>query len=131
MSREPRVRRPRQRSTKRLFAATTLACEALLVFFATLVAYGIEPMAERHTSYLVAGGVLILLCLLAAGMLRSPAGYWFGWVLQLVIVASGFVVPIMFVIGVAFAVIWFFALRIGGRVDREKAEVARRLADGT
>lgn len=129
MSREPRVRAPRERSTKRLFATTTLACEALLVFFATLVAYGIEPIPERHTSYLVAGGVLILLCLLTAGMLRSRVGYWVGWVLQLVLVASGVVVPIMFVIGVAFAVIWFFALRIGGRVDREKAEVARRLAD--
>lgn len=115
------------RSTKRLFAAVTLACEAMLVFFATLVAYALAD--PRQTSYLVAGGVLILLCLLCAGMLRSRAGYGLGWILQVVMIAGGFVVPMMFGIGVAFAVIWFFSLRIGGRVDREKAEVARRLAD--
>lgn len=118
-----------KRSTKRLFAATTLACEALLVFFATLVAYGLVPMEQRHVSYLVVGGSLILLCLLTAGLLRSPVGYVVGWVVQLLLIASGFVVPMMFGIGFAFAVIWFFALRLGGRIDREKAEVARKLAE--
>ncbi|WP_432562724.1 DUF4233 domain-containing protein [Kineococcus sp. SYSU DK003] len=118
-----------KRSTKRLFAATTLSCEALLVFFATLVAYGLVPMEDRSVSYLVVGGIVMLLCVLCAGMLRSPVGYVLGWVLQVVIVAGGFVVPMMFGIGAAFAVIWFFALRIGARVDREKAEVARRLAE--
>ncbi|WP_432540998.1 DUF4233 domain-containing protein [Kineococcus sp. SYSU DK002] len=118
-----------KRSTKRLFAATTLACEALLVFFATLVAYGLVPMDQRQVSYLVVGGAVILLCVLTAGMLRSRAGYVVGWVVQLLLVASGFVVPMMFGIGFAFAVIWFFALRLGGRIDREKAEVARKLAE--
>jgi hypothetical protein len=118
-----------RRSTKRMFAATTLICEAMLVFFATLVAFALEPIDQRHTSYLIVGGVLMLLCVLCAGMLRSRAGYALGWVLQAVMIAGGFVVPMMFGIGVAFAVIWFFALRIGGRVDREKAEVARRLAE--
>lgn len=118
-----------RRSTKRMFAATTLTCEALLVFFATLAAYGLVPIEDRHVSYLIVGGVVILLCVLCAGMLRSRAGYALGWILQIVLVASGFVVPMMFVIGFAFAVIWFFALRIGGRVDREKIEVARRLAE--
>jgi hypothetical protein len=115
------------RSTKRLFAATTLACEALLVFFATLVASQLSSVGQ--TTSLIAGGVLLLLCVLCAGALRSRAGYAFGWVLQVVMVAAGFVVPMMFGIGLGFAVIWFFALRIGARVDREKAEVARRLAD--
>jgi hypothetical protein len=110
-----------------MFAATTLICEAMLVFFATLVAYALAD--PRSTSYLVVGGVLMLLCVLCAGMLRSRAGYVLGWVLQVVMIAGGFVVPMMFGIGLAFALIWFFALRIGARVDREKAEVARRLAD--
>nr|WP_281372888.1 DUF4233 domain-containing protein [Kineococcus aurantiacus] len=114
-----------------MFAATTLTCEALLVFFATLVAYGLVPMQDRHAGYLAAGGALLLLCLVAAGTLRSRVGYALGWLVQVLLVAGGFVVPIMFVIGLGFAVIWFFALRIGGRVDREKAEVARRLAEGS
>lgn len=117
------------RNPKRMMAATVLVCEALLVFFATLVAYGLVPLEDRQVSYLVVGGVLMLLCVAAAGMLRTPRGYAFGWVLQAVIVAGGFIVPMMFVIGAGFAVIWFFAIRFGNRIEREQAEVARRLAD--
>ncbi len=82
------------RNPKRLMAATTLGSEALIVFFATLVAYGLVPMEQRSATYLVVGGVLVLLCLLAAGMLRRRGGYALGWVLQVVIIAGGFVVPV-------------------------------------
>jgi Protein of unknown function (DUF4233) len=115
------------RNPKRMMAATTLISEALVVFFATLAAYGLAE--TRHASYLVVGGVLMLLCVLCAGMLRSRAGYAFGWFLQVVMVAGGFVVPMMFFIGAGFAVIWFFAVRLGNRIEREQAEVARRLAE--
>ena len=111
-----------------MLAATTLASEALVVFFATLTAYGLSQ--TRHVSYLVVGGVLMLLCLVAAGMLRSRAGYVLGWVLQVLIVAGGFVVPAMFGVGALFALIWFYAVRVGARIEREQAEVARRLAEG-
>ncbi|MGI4894127.1 MAG: DUF4233 domain-containing protein [Janthinobacterium lividum] len=115
------------RNPKRMMAASTLISEALLVFFATLTALALDR--ERQTTYLVAGGIVFLLCVLCAGMLRRRSGYVVGWVLQLVIIASGFVVPMMFGIGVVFAIIWFFALRIGSRIEGEQAEVARRMAD--
>ncbi|ABS04959.1 putative membrane protein [Kineococcus radiotolerans] len=117
------------RNPKRMMAATVLISEALVVFFATLTAYGLSE--TRHVSYLVVGGVLLLLCVLCAGMLRSRAGYAFGWVLQVVMIAGGFVVPMMFLVGAGFAVIWFFAVRLGNRIEREQAEIARRLADGS
>ena len=116
------------RNPKRLMAATTLGSEALVVFFATLVAYGLVPMEQRSSTYLVVGGVLVLLCLLAAGMLRRRGGYALGWVLQVVIIAGGFVVPLMFVVGGVFAVIWICSIVIGNRIEREQAEVARRMA---
>jgi hypothetical protein len=115
------------RNPKRMMAATVLVSEALVVFFATLAAYGLSE--TRPVSYLVAGGVLLLLCVACAGMLRSRAGYGLGWALQVVMVAGGFVVPMMFFIGAGFAVIWFFAIRLGNRIEREQAEVARRLAE--
>ncbi|NAZ80823.1 DUF4233 domain-containing protein [Kineococcus sp. R8] len=113
------------RSPKRTLAATTLVAEALVVFFATLVASRLSSVGL--TTSLVAGGVLLLLCLLCAGMLRRPAGYALGWVLQAVIVACGFWVPMMFGIGLVFAVIWWAAIHFGGKIEREQAEVARRL----
>ncbi|WP_337059435.1 DUF4233 domain-containing protein [Kineococcus sp. G2] len=119
------------RNPKRVLAASTLVSEALVVFFATLAATALHR--EEQARYLVAGGVLVLLCVLCAGLLRSRAGYALGWVLQVVIVASGFVVPEVFrwtmvVIGLAFAGIWWGCLHIGERVEREREQVARGLA---
>ena len=34
----------------------------------------------------------------------------------------GFFVPMMFVVGGIFVVLWVVALRLGGRIDRERAE---------
>ncbi|MDQ6751951.1 MAG: DUF4233 domain-containing protein, partial [Actinomycetota bacterium] len=45
-----------------------------------------------------------------------------GWVLQLVLIATGFLEPMMFVIGVLFALAWWYALRVGWRLDRENAK---------
>lgn len=115
------------RNPKRMMAASTLIAEALLVFFASLTALALDR--ANQTAYLIAGGVVIVLCVLCAGMLRRSSGYRLGWILQAVIIASGFVVPMMFFIGAAFAVIWFFAIRIGNRIEREQAEVARRMAE--
>ena len=36
--------------------------------------------------------------------------------------AVGFFVPMMFVVGGIFVVLWIVALRLGGRIDRERAE---------
>ena len=36
--------------------------------------------------------------------------------------AVGFFVPMMFVVGGIFVVLWVVALRLGGRIDRERAE---------
>ncbi|WP_432487832.1 DUF4233 domain-containing protein [Kineococcus sp. SYSU DK018] len=120
------------RNPKRVLAASTLIAEALVVFFATLAATALHR--EEQTSYLVAGGVVALLCVLCAGLLRSRAGYALGWVLQVVIVASGFVVPeafrwTMVGVGVAFAGIWWGCLHVGTRVERERDLVARGLAE--
>ncbi|WP_369055741.1 DUF4233 domain-containing protein [Kineococcus terrestris] len=115
------------RNPKRMLAATTLVAEAMIVFFATLVASALNR--DRQTEVLVAGGVLLLLCLLCTGVLRSRAGYALGWALQVAIVATGFVVPLMFAVGAVFALLWGFAVYWGDRIERERAEVARRTAE--
>ena len=117
------------RSTKRTLAATTLAAEALVVFFATLVASRLSDVGL--TTSLVAGGILLVLCVLCAGMLRRPSGYLLGWLLQLVIIASGFWVTMMFGIGVVFALIWWAAIHYGGKIEREQAEIRRLMAEGS
>jgi hypothetical protein len=115
-----------QRSYRRLFALLVLVGEALVVGFATLVAKDLADVSRGHA--LAAGGVLALLCLLAAGLLRSRVGYLLGWLVQLLLVATARWVPVMLFLGLAFAALWVVALVQGSRAD---ALTARRQRAGT
>lgn len=110
----------RQRPAKHLFAATILTLEAFVVFFASLVAFGLR-LGEPGAIAAIGGGVA-LTALLAAGLLGRGVGYLLGWVVQVWLLLSGLLIPAMFVVGGVFALLWFVGLRVGGRIDRERAE---------
>ena len=110
----------RPRSARRQFAATILVLEAFVVGFAALVAFGLR-VAEPAVVWGVAGALALSL-VLAAGVLGRPGGYVVGSVLQVAVVAVGAAVPTMLVMGGIFAVLWVVALRLGGRIDRERSE---------
>lgn len=114
------------RSPTRTMAATVLTFEAMVVFFAGLVAMNLSGL-DRGLG-LGVFSALAVACLLVAGLLRRPAGFTAGWVVQVLVVASGFFVPMMVIVGLLFAALWFFALRIGRRIERDQALVADRLA---
>lgn len=63
---------------------------------------------------------LAVLCVVAAGMLRRPVGYWLGGAIQVAAIALGFVIPMMFVLGGIFALLWFGAIGLGRKIEREK-----------
>lgn len=110
------------RSPLRTLAATVLCLEALVLVFAALVAKDLSDLTPGQA--LAGGGALAVLCLLAAGLMRSRAGYWTGWALQLVMIGTGIVVPMMFGIGVIFTALWVAALVTGTKIERERAHVA-------
>jgi Protein of unknown function (DUF4233) len=117
------------RSPLRTLAATMLVLEAFVLFFAALVAKDLSGIGTGRA--LGGGGVLALACLLTAGALRSRVGHAAGWALQLVMIGTGFVVPMMFGIGVLFTVLWGAALFVGTKIERERAYVARVMAART
>ena len=110
----------RKRPAKPQFTQTILVLEAVLVFFATLVAYGLR-LAEPAAIWWV-GGTLSLTLIVLSGVMARPGGYIAGSVVQGLVLAVGFFVPMMFVVGGIFVVLWVVALRLGGRIDRERAE---------
>ncbi|HEY6796003.1 MAG TPA: DUF4233 domain-containing protein [Kineosporiaceae bacterium] len=114
------------RSPLRTLAATMLVLEAFVLFFATLVAKDLSGIGPGPA--LGGGGGLALACLLAAGLARFRAGLAVGWALQLVMIGTGFVVPMMFGIGLLFTGLWAAALFVGTKIERERAYVARVLA---
>ena len=115
----------RKRPAKPQFAQTMLVLEALVVLFGTLVAYGLRA-GEPRTVWLV-GGVLTVWFLVIAGMVSRPGGYALGWAGQAMLVATTLVLPSVarpyaLLMALVFVVLWVVSLRIGARIDRERAE---------
>jgi hypothetical protein len=106
-------------------AATTLALEAFVLIFAALVAKDLSDLSAGAA--LGGGAALALLCLVTAGLLRFRFGYALGWLLQVVMIGTGLVVPMMYGIGVIFTALWAASLFYGTKVERERAYVAARL----
>jgi hypothetical protein len=102
--------------------------EALVVGFATLVAKDLAGV-PRSTA-LLAGGLLALLCLVTAGLLRWRIGYSLGWAVQALLLASAVWVPVMLFLGLVFGALWVTGLVQGQKADeltaRRQAEARRR-----
>jgi hypothetical protein len=73
---------------------------------------------------------LALLCVLGAALMRRGVGIWIGHLVQVLAIALGFVVPVMFVLGGMFALLWILALVLGRRVDEAKALRAAQESQG-
>lgn len=117
----------RVRSAKHQFAVTMLTLEAFVVFFATLAVHGLR-LAPPSVVWTV-GLSLTAAFLVVAGLLRWPGGYVAGSVLQVLVLAGGVLLveirDVALVVGVVFAALWVASLRLGGRIDRERAERAQ------
>ncbi|MFE9607314.1 DUF4233 domain-containing protein [Streptomyces sp. NPDC006012] len=110
----------------RTLCSSTLIGEFFVIGFAGLVAMK-NPDLSTSTVWTVSG-IAMFLCLLLCGVVTRPGGVVFGWVLQIVLVASGFVVPTMFVLGVMFGALWWAAVHFGRKIDEAKARFAAQAA---
>jgi len=115
--RTARVRRAR--STTESLLSIVLALEAFLVFFITLVVYGLDQLPPEVA--FIGGATFVLLLVLASGVLRYPAGIWFGWVLQAALLATGILNPVLYVVAAVFVGIWIFCFIRGRQIERQKA----------
>ncbi len=122
-----RARPRRARSTQESLGSIVLGFEVIVVFLAALVAFGLRSLPAVVA--LAGGGVLILIMLLTLGVLRYRWGFAVGWVVELAIVATGFVLPAMFLVGGFFALLWAYCMIQGSRIDREKAAAQRAQPD--
>lgn len=104
----------------RVIATSVLTFEALIVVLAIPVAI---TLGDVDPTLAVAGGLaLAVLCLVVAGSLRRPWGYRVGWVVQALILLSGFVVHAMFLVGGLFVLLWVVGLKVGRRGEELHAE---------
>ncbi|MFJ4921938.1 DUF4233 domain-containing protein [Streptomyces sp. NPDC088725] len=110
----------------RTLCASTLIGEFFVIGFAGLVAMKSDDLS-MGTVWTVCG-IGMLLSVLLCGMLGRPGGVQLGWVLQIALVASGFVVPVMFFLGAVFAALWWASVHYGRTIDEAKARWAAQAA---
>ena len=107
----------------KVLCSATLSLEAVVVFLGVVVA-GTNGDHSNTGLIFTLGFTLMVVLFLAVGTLRRPWGLTFGWLLQIPVLALGFLVPLMFVMGGIFVVLWYVAIHQGSRIDLLKAERA-------
>ncbi|NEE02774.1 DUF4233 domain-containing protein [Phytoactinopolyspora halotolerans] len=104
-------------------ASSILGIEMIVVLLAVPVAINLSDVST--TAGWVSAAIVALLCFAgAATVRRGRRGYMIGSAAQVGAIAMGFVVPMMFVLGGIFTLMWFMLLRLGPEVERRSAERA-------
>lgn len=97
-------------------AAAVLTFEAIVVLLGGLL---VVTSSDRSAALVwsVSGAVALLCVVGAATMRRGNVGWVVGTVVQVLVLASGFVEPTMFFLGAVFAGLWVMAYVLGRRLD--------------
>src|SRR5690349_15050950 len=104
-----------KRPAKPQFTSMILVLAGVLVLFAALTAYGLSAagvISVEPAALWTVAGVLFVVLVVLSRLVTVPGGYVAGSVAQLVVIACGFVIPLMFALGLLFAVLWFASLRL-------------------
>lgn len=104
-----------QKSVRRQLGSMILAFEAFVVFFGTLVAFGLK-IAEPQLVWgfgLAFSTVLIL----TPGYLGRKGSYIFAWILQVLLLVVSWFVPWMLLIAIIFVGLFGWAMIAGSAID--------------
>ncbi len=115
-------RQRRERGAQESLLSIVLALEACVVFFAALVSFSLHTV-DALTA-LIGGGVFIALLVAVSGAVRLAAGRIAGWALQAAFIATGLLIPLMYLIGVGFLALWIWCYFKGAALDRAKVQSA-------
>lgn len=109
----------RRRGAVESLLSIVLVLESLLVFFLALAVFALDILPPAVA--FGAGAALFLALVATSRLVRHSWGVWIGWVLQVALIATGFLEPFMFLIGAGFAALWIYCFVTGTRLDRRNA----------
>ena len=118
----------RNRSTKATLGSLVMVFQSVVVFFATLVGFGLQVYPDPAVIWGVGLGLSVLLMIFPA-ILGKRGTYLVGWILQVLVISLGIWVPLMYVLGVVFLGMWAWGMIAGGTID--KARAAKKKLDST
>ena len=67
------------------------------------------------------GAVITVLAFISAGTLKRKLGWILGWLVQILMIAYGFVVFTMFILGAIFLGLWVTAIVVGRKGEAAQA----------
>ena len=102
----------------RILGAAVLAMEAFVIGFALLLAKD-----AHHGAAIWLGIFLMVALILNSGSMKRKAGWIIGSVLQVALIAYGFVVVSMFFMGAVFAALWVAAILVGRKGEAIRANL--------
>lgn len=115
-----RARAPRTLVQK--LAPIVLGFEAIVVFLAGLTIFGLRTLPDGVEQWwgIVGGAVVGLACIVIAGMITRPWAITAGWVIQVIVALSAFLVPAILLVVVIFGGMWAYATIMGARLDARR-----------
>jgi len=100
----------------KVLGASVLIAESMTLGFAILIA-----MKDQSPAAIIYGCVVSFLLFVAAGLLRFPGGFVFASLMQVAMIAFGFVEPSFFIIGVVLIGLWVAAIIVGRKGEAARA----------
>lgn len=102
-------------------------CGTVLIMEAVIALLAIVPTIKMtHVSGSTIGivaGVIAVVAIVLSGMIgRGRWVLYAGSVFQLLVIAAGVIVPMMYILGVVFALLWFTGIWLASKVEREQRE---------
>ena len=119
----------RNRSTKATLGSLVMVFQSVVVFFATLVGFGLQVYPDPAVIWGVGLGLSVLLMVFPA-VLGKPSTYVLGWILQAVVLSLGVWVPLMYLLGAIFLAMWAWGMIAGGTIDKARAAKSKLDLEG-
>jgi Protein of unknown function (DUF4233) len=111
----------RERGARESLLSIVLGLEAAVIFFAALAVFGLHLL--QPILVFSVGAALIVVFAVVSRTQRFVWGVGLGWLLQAILLSTGLVVPLMYIVAAGFIALWVFCFIRGGTLDRAKAEM--------
>jgi len=111
------ARTRRRRGIRESLLSIVLVMEAVVMFFATLVFFGLHLLPPAQA--FLAGAASIVVLALLAGLQRWAWAVYLGAAAQVGLILLGILSPAMYVVGGVFAAVWLYCFLRSRQIERQ------------
>jgi hypothetical protein len=112
------VRIRRVRTLRESLLSIVLGMEAAVMFFVTLVIFGLHIL-EPLPAFL-GGGIAVVVLIALAGVQRHAGAVYVGAAAQLGLILLGLLTPVMYLIGAGFSALWLYCFLRSRQIERQR-----------